>query len=129
MGYTEAELSVLIVDDSAMAELNEQYRQVGHATDVLSFSMLEGECGDVCPEMLGDVVISAETAQEISERTGAPRDVVMELLLIHGILHLLGFDHEAGPEEAARMRARTQELLALLGRSDGEFAWFFEGED
>lgn len=126
MGYTESELSVLIVDDAEMAELNSEYRQIGHTTDVLSFPMLEGECDDVCPEMLGDVVISAETAREIGAQTGSAFESVMDLLLIHGILHLIGFDHEAGPDEAKQMRDKTEELLRLLGHAEAEFSWFFD---
>ena len=53
MGYTESELSVLIVDDGEMAVLNRQYRQIGHTTDVLSFPMIEGEFSDIAPDMLG----------------------------------------------------------------------------
>lgn len=126
MGYTESELSILIVDDEEMAGLNREYRQVDHSTDVLSFPMLEGECGDVCPEMLGDVVISAQTAREIGNQTGATFESVMDLLLVHGILHLIGFDHEAGPADARRMRDKTEELLHLLGHPGKEFAWFFD---
>ncbi len=126
MGYTESELSVLIVDDVEMADLNLQYRQVGHATDVLSFPMLEGEFSDVAPEMLGDVVISAETAHEMSRQTGAPFDSIMDLLLVHGILHLVGYDHEAGEEQALEMKRKTEEILTALGHSGVEFGWFFD---
>ncbi|MFZ2448437.1 MAG: rRNA maturation RNase YbeY [Syntrophobacteraceae bacterium] len=129
MGYTEAELSVLIIDDAAMAQINLEYRGVDHATDVLSFPMLEGECSDVCPEMLGDVVISAETARAIADETASELESVMDLLLAHGILHLIGFDHEAGDAEAVAMREKTEELLVLLGRSGMEFGWFFDVED
>ncbi len=129
LGYTESELSVLIVDDAEMAELNRQYRQVGHATDVLSFPMLEGEFPDISPEMLGDVVISAETAQEMSRHTGAPLDSIMDLLLVHGILHLLGYDHESSGEQALEMKRKTEEILSVLGHSDVEFGWFFDGTE
>ncbi len=126
MGYTESELSVLIVDDMEMARLNQQYRRIDHTTDVLSFPMLEGQFGEIAPEMLGDVVISAQTAGAISEETGAALVSVMDLLLIHGILHLLGKDHEAGPAEAEGMRHKTEELLAMLGHCVDEFEWFFD---
>lgn len=119
-------MSILIVDDSEMAKLNQQYRQVGHTTDVLSFPMLEGEFGEVAPEMLGDVVISAETAAHISEQTGMELQPVLDLLLAHGILHLLGFDHEEGENEAREMKEKTLELLKALGHSRAKFEWFFE---
>jgi len=125
LGYTKAELSIVIVDDAEMAEINFEYRQVDRPTDVLSFPMLEGEFADVCNQMLGDVVISAETARSISDETGASLESVIDLLLIHGILHLLGFNHEAGERQALEMRHKTEGLLSLLGHSGDEFAWFF----
>jgi probable rRNA maturation factor len=126
LGCTEAELSILIVDDAQMRAINSEHRGIDRATDVLSFPMREGEFGGVCPEMLGDVVISAETALAISTETGSPLDAVMELLLAHGVLHLLGCDHEAGAEEAERMKERTSEVLTALGRSPKDFEWFFD---
>ncbi len=129
MGYTESELSVLIVDDGEMAVLNRQYRQIGHTTDVLSFPMIEGEFSDIAPDMLGDVVISAETAKAISDETGAALESVVDLLLVHGVLHLLGFDHEAGPAGAREMKLKTEELLAMLGHRGEEFEWFFDTDD
>ena len=126
MGYTESELSILMVDDLEMARLNRQYRRIDHTTDVLSFPMLEGEFGEIAPEMLGDVVISAQTARAISEETGAAIESVLDLLLVHGILHLLGLDHEAGPVEAKEMKLKTKELLTVLGHCGEEFEWFFD---
>ncbi len=128
MGYTESELSVLMVDDLEMAGLNRQYRRIDHTTDVLCFPMIEGEFGEIAPEMLGDVVISAQTAKAISEETGTALESVLELLLVHGILHLLGLDHEAGPVEAKEMKLKTEELLAMLGHCGEEFEWFFDGD-
>ena len=129
MGYTESELSVLIVDDSEMARLNLQYRQIAHAADVLSFPMLEGQFGGIAPEMLGDVVISAQSAKAMSEQTGSTFESVLDLLLVHGILHLLGLDHQAGPFEAKKMRVRTAELLSVLGHCSTEFEWFFDTDE
>lgn len=125
MGYTESELSILVVDDDEMAELNREYRQISHTTDVLSFPMLEGEFGEIAPEMLGDVVISAQTADAIAREAGATLESVLDLLLIHGILHLLGYDHETGEAEAREMKRLTEESLAKLGHSAEEFSWFF----
>ena len=126
MGYTEAELSILIVDDKEMARLNQQYRRIDHATDVLSFPMLEGEFGDIAPQMMGDVVICAQSAGEISKQSGTALQSVLDVLLVHGILHLLGLDHEAGPAVARQMRLKTEELLTMLGHGRDEFEWFFE---
>ncbi len=129
MGYTEAELSILVVDDEEMARLNLQYRGIDHATDVLSFPMLEGEFGGVASHMLGDVVISAETARIMSRESGAPFESVLDLLLIHGILHLLGLNHEEGPAQARKVKFKTEELLSMLGHDGKVFEWFFEEEN
>ncbi len=128
MGYTESELSVLVVDDAEMSKLNLQYRGIDHSTDVLSFPMLEGEFGEVVPDMLGDIVISAQTAKTMSEQSGTTFESILDLLLVHGILHLLGLNHEEGPAEAKRVKLKTEELLAMLGHSGKEFEWFFEEE-
>ncbi len=125
MGYTEAELSILIVDDTRMAELNRDYRGIDQTTDVLSFPMLEGEFGEIAADMLGDVVISAQTAKRMSEQNSTSFESVLDLLLIHGILHLLGLNHEESPEQAKKMEMKTEELLSGLGHGGKEFQWFF----
>jgi probable rRNA maturation factor len=124
LGYTDSELSVVLVDDEEMTRLNGEFRQVDSTTDVLSFSMQEGEFGDVCPELLGDVVISAPTAQVMSELNHSPLDSVLDLLLVHGVLHLIGYDHEQGEEEAIRMKEATIRVLTHLGHSEGDFNWY-----
>jgi probable rRNA maturation factor len=90
--------------------------------------MLEGEFGGIAPEMLGDVVISAQTARVMSLETGTAFESVLDLLLIHGILHLTGLDHEAGPAEEKNMKTKTLELLSMLGHGGTEFEWFLGGE-
>ncbi len=127
MGYTDAELSITVVDDEEMSRLNLEYRNVEGTTDVLSFPMLEGEYGDVEPEMLGDVVISAPTAQLMADRHGASLKTILDLLLVHGVLHLLGYDHEAGEEEAGEMKEKTLELLGGLEHPATDFNWWLEG--
>ena len=124
MDCTDAELSVLIVDDAEMSELNREYRGLDSTTDVLSFPMGEGEYGDVEPRLLGDIVISAPTAQAMALEHGTAFDAVLELLLVHGTLHLLGYDHEAGEEDARTMDERTMALLGVLGHSDSSFGWY-----
>ncbi|MGV8075054.1 MAG: rRNA maturation RNase YbeY [Syntrophobacteraceae bacterium] len=125
LGYTDTELSILIVDDEEMHRLNLEYRQVDDTTDVLSFPMWEGEFGDISPELLGDLVISAPTAQFMSEQHRCPLSAVLDLLLVHGILHLTGSDHEAGENEARIMKEKTLELVNELGHSETIFEWFF----
>ncbi len=108
---------------------NMQYRQVNASTDVLAFPMLEGECGDVFPELLGDVVISAPTARGMSRHHQCSLAMVMDLLLVHGILHLVGYDHERSEEEACRMDEKTLELLGMLGHSREGFEWYLAKSD
>lgn len=126
LGYTEVELSIVVVDDEEMAEMNREYRQIDSTTDVLSFPMWEGEFGDVCAEMLGDVVISAPKALVMSEEHHCTLGDVLDLLLVHGILHLAGYDHEEGEEEARSMEEKTLTLLKKLGHPEGRFNWYLE---
>jgi len=95
-----------------MAELSRAYRGVDAPTDVLAFPMAEGRFKALSPDLLGDVVISAETAA----RQAGPQGLEPELalLLIHGILHLLGYDHGALRERRAMWR-KQRSLLAALG--------------
>jgi probable rRNA maturation factor len=115
LGCPEAELSVLLVDDAGIREINRDYLDRDHPTNVISFAMQEGEGSGLTPDLLGDVVISTETAA----RDAADADISylheLYFLLLHGVLHLLGYDHErSGEEEAARMEAREREVFALI---------------
>jgi len=110
-GRSEAELSILITDDEEICSLNRIYRAVDRPTDVLSFSQLEGEGPVTALQLLGDVVISWETAQRQALDLAHTVQEEMERLLVHGVLHLLGFDHEKD-EEAARVMKETEEKYA-----------------
>jgi probable rRNA maturation factor len=112
----DGELSLLIVDDKNMASLNETYRGRSGPTNVLSFAMNEGAFGDVVPHLLGDVVISVETCRREAESTGISFERHFDELLVHGILHLFGFDHEQSEAEEDRMRAKSEELLEFLDK-------------
>lgn len=115
MGCPEAELSIVIVDDAQIREINRDYLQRDKATNVISFAMQEGEGAGIQPSLLGDVVISAQTAARDAEEAGLPFTSELYFLLLHGILHLLGYDHERGTEkQAAVMEAKEQEIFALL---------------
>ncbi len=113
------ELSVALVDDSTIHGLNRDYRAKDRPTDVLAFAMREGEALAELPEgqleMLGDVIISIETATRQAKR--ARRSLLDEvtMLLAHGLLHLLGYDHQDDAEEA-EMNARVRELEAAARR-------------
>jgi len=114
MGCGSVELSILFMDDEDIRELNREYRKKDRPTDVLSFPMREGEFGDLNPDLLGDVVISLDTAKRQAEERGETLEEEINLLLIHGILHLLGFDHEKNAAEARRMQAKEKGLAGLL---------------
>ena len=109
----EAELSISLVDDAAIAELNAAYREKPVATDVLSFSLLAGTHTERRGSLLGDVVISLETAVRQASPGASGLDEEVLRLLVHGALHLLGHDHEEG-EEAKRMRTEERRLWSLL---------------
>ena len=92
-GETDAELSVSFIGDDAIRELNHQYRGIDRPTDVLSFSLREGETvGQQYP--LGDIVISLDTAKRQAESFGNQLEEEINELIFHGFLHLLGYDHD-----------------------------------
>ncbi|MGH7412400.1 MAG: rRNA maturation RNase YbeY [Candidatus Methylomirabilis sp.] len=111
MGVGEAECGLVLVGDRAMARLNERYRGIAESTDVLSFPMREGPFTSLAPTLLGDVVISAETADRQSRAAGHSLQEEVAALLIHGILHLLGYDHQTRSE--ARKMKRLEARLGL----------------
>lgn len=109
------EVSVLIVDDEQIQAINRDYLHRDRPTNVISFAMTEGVGGDIHPELLGDIIISAETAARDAAAGGLKLMDEMEFLLIHGLLHLLGYDHEnTSQEEDLRMKIKEQELFFLL---------------
>jgi probable rRNA maturation factor len=114
-GIADSELGVAVTDDETVRRLNREYAGEDHATDVLAFSLREGEAF-VPPDgvmRLGEVIISYPTAERQAAEAGRPVDAEIAHLLVHGILHLLGYDHAEAEEERV-MRARTEELLAAL---------------
>jgi probable rRNA maturation factor len=117
MDARRAEVSVLLCDDETIHALNKGYRKKDRATDVLAFALREGELGHLAGDNLGDVAISLDTAKRQAEERGiAPREEV-RMLLAHGILHLLGWDHRTDAEDR-RMRAETERLMACARRAD-----------
>jgi probable rRNA maturation factor len=103
-----------MVDDARIADLNQLYLQHSGPTNVISFPMREGDFGEINPHVLGDVVISMDTCAREAEEAGITVEARFDQLLIHGILHLLGYDHVHSESEARVMEARSDELLALL---------------
>ena len=110
----DAELSIVLVDDPEIQRLNATYRHVDGPTDVLAFAMREGDGGALHPGVIGDVVISLETAARQAAARGMPVADEVRVLLTHGVLHLLGYDHERSPAEAQRMFRKQRQLLAKL---------------
>jgi probable rRNA maturation factor len=102
------------MDDLQIKELNHSFRGIDRPTNVLSFPMQEGEFSDITPGLLGDVVISAQTAAREAQEAGITLDERMSQLLIHGILHLVGFDHETSKADADDMETKSCELLRLV---------------
>jgi len=116
------ELSILLTDDEEIRALNREYRGTDRATDVLSFPLTSREelagrgarqaRGAGAALLLGDGVLSGETAARQAEARGAPIEDELRRLLIHGVLHLLGHEHEGDPAAARRMRRLERELAA-----------------
>lgn len=114
-GQAGAELSISLVDDPSIRELNGRYRGKPRPTDVLSFSLVEGEFADRRGKLLGDVVISIDTAARQARERRRGLDDTVAKLLVHGVLHLLGHDHEADAE-ARRMLAEERRVWRALAR-------------
>jgi probable rRNA maturation factor len=118
LGQGRCELSVSVVDDEEMRALNRTYRGRDRATDVLAFPLHEEAAArrvpSVRPELLGDVVISIDTAARQAHASRRPLGARLDVLLVHGILHLLGYDHERSPAEARRMARREREVRRAL---------------
>lgn len=114
-----AEISVLFVDNDQIQKLNAQYRGKDAPTDVLSFPMGENGVYDVNhatgAKILGDIVISLEKAVEQANRYGHSLEREVGYLTAHSMLHLLGYDHEAGGLARVRMREKEEEVMVQLG--------------
>ncbi len=113
MEAEHAELSLLLCDDAFIHTLNRDYRGKDKPTDVLSFAMREGEGADPDDPTLGDVVISLDTAARQAEVRGHSTAREIQVLLVHGLLHLFGHDHQDDEQEAI-MEAEAANLLASL---------------
>ena len=114
MANHDGEVSILFTDDGHIAQLNRQYLGRDGPTNVLAFPMSGGEPSDVESGMLGDIVVSVDTAMRESKELEEPLDETIHRLLIHGILHLLNYDHERSSEEAERMEEEEKRLLDII---------------
>jgi len=107
LGMKDCEVSVLLTDDKGIRDLNRRYRGIDRPTDVLSFPMED-------PRMIGDIVVSLERVLAQALDYGVDLEGELSRVLVHGLLHLLGYDHVKGGRQAARMKEKEGELLKGL---------------
>lgn len=117
-GEGGSQVSLSLVDDAEIHGLNRDYRDVDKPTDVLSFAMREGEGGALHPELLGDIVISVETAARQAAEAGRTLDEELLHLAVHGLAHLVGYDHATSDEERRMFgwEAQLREQAVASGR-------------
>jgi probable rRNA maturation factor len=119
MDSANKEISISFVDDNTIKQLNNHYLQRDHSTNVLSFSLQEGEYGNINPHILGDIVISTETAQRDAIRGDLSLSEEIDFLIIHGLLHLLGFNHENTTKaQTTKMQMKERELFGILNSGE-----------
>jgi rRNA maturation RNase YbeY len=114
LGFLDAELSILLTGDDPISVLNKRYLGREGPTNVLAFPMGLAQHAPFDAGILGDVVISLDTALRESAKVGEPLERTVDRLLVHGVLHLMDYDHERSPSEARRMRKEEKRLLALM---------------
>ena len=114
MDCPDGEISILILDDPQIEKLNQQYLNRQGPTNVIAFAMREGEFPDLTPDLLGDVVISTDTAAREAQVASMSMERRFNELLVHGILHLMGYDHETSEKDARIMEEKSRELIELI---------------
>lgn len=112
-GSPDSELTIVLTDDARLKELNRDYLRIDAPTDVLSFPASETD-PETGARYIGDILISIPRAKSQATAAGHPLESEVQLLVVHGVLHLLGHDH-ANPEEKARMWKAQTEILEKLG--------------
>ncbi|MFQ5455834.1 MAG: rRNA maturation RNase YbeY [Nitrospirota bacterium] len=110
----DTELSILLVNDLQIQKLNKKYRNIDKPTDVLAFAFQDGEFNNINRYLLGDIVISLETARRQAIKEGHDLFKEIRFLVTHGILHLSGYDHEKSLKDARIMRKKSEEVLNIL---------------
>ena len=109
----DAELSIVLTDDARLQQLNRDYLDIDAPTDVLSFPSTETD-PETGVRYIGDILISIPRAGAQAEAAGHPLEAEVQLLVVHGVLHLLGYDHAEAKEKARMWKAQT-EVLEQLG--------------
>ncbi len=116
----DGQINLAFVDDEEIRSMNRDHAGHDYATDVLSFSYIED--GEAIGEVLGEMVISLETAERQAEEAGTSLAEEVALLALHGTLHILGYDHQTEVERQA-MQTRQRELMTAAGYQYREFRW------
>jgi len=119
MGCRGCELSVLLVDDPQIRQMNRSYRGIDRPTNVLAFGMGQGTPAGEQPRVLGDVAVSVETASRECSQWGHRVQPHVLYLALHGLLHLLGYDDEGSVRRARQMNAVLEELFLACGCAQG----------
>ena len=114
LGLINPEISILLIDDPQIRELNRKHRKKDNSTDVLSFPMLDNSSEHVQPQLLGDIVISVETAEKQARDRKCTLYNELCILLIHGMLHLLGYDHELSKKDEVKMQKQEAKIFEEL---------------
>jgi len=115
LGLKDREVSLLLTDDEGIREINRLYLNKNQPTNVISFAQQEGEFKEISPFLLGDIIISVETASREAELGGLTLDDELTYLFVHGLLHLIGYNHEdSSSAEEKRMFDKTKEILNYL---------------
>ncbi len=110
-GMCPGEISLVVCDDAFISELNREYRKKNRPTDVLSFSMRDVVSGNTSDPVLGDIIISVQTAEVQARENGTTIEEEFKFLFTHGLLHLLGYTHDHKDDEE-RMMGLANEILA-----------------
>ncbi len=118
MDCPDGEISILILDDPQIEKLNQQYLNRQGPTNVIAFAMREGEFPDLTPDLLGDVVISTDTAAREAQVASMSMERRFNELLVHGILHLMGYDHETSEKDARIMEEKSRKLIELISNDE-----------
>ena len=111
------EISFVLTNDKSIHDLNKSYRQKNKPTDVLAFAMQEGEFASIAENTLGDVIVSIETAKRQADERNVSLLEEVTMLMAHGLLHLLGWDHATRAEDV-RMRKETERLCAAARKAE-----------
>ena len=113
------EVSIIFTDEAGIREINRNYRHIDRATDVISFAFAEGEGANFAPFLLGDIFICTDVVANHAEKYGTTFQEEMVFMVVHGILHLLGFDHHKASERTQMREAENVVMMQLFPQWKG----------